>query len=76
MIRRITFEQEKFQGIKNLKCPTCGKRVRRQRIFSQTINPWNKRPDGIVKDWRDIRKELIAEADKWKQIPETCNKCK
>ena len=46
-------------------CPGCGKAVRRQRKFSQTLNPFNRNPDGTVKNVRDIQEELSVEAGQW-----------
>jgi len=46
-------------------CPVCGKTVRRQRRFWQTLNPFNRNADGTVKTERDIQEELRAEAAAW-----------
>lgn len=60
---------------KSVPCTVCGKRVRRERKFVQTLNPFNKDADGNVKNADQIRVELRAKADAWKSEPETHPKC-
>jgi len=38
----------------------------RKKHFSQTLNPFNKNKDGIIKSVDEIRAELAEERDKWK----------
>jgi hypothetical protein len=54
------FREIKHQASKNLPCPGCGKKVRRQRTFGQTLNPFNKNADGKVKTELEIVRELNA----------------
>lgn len=44
------------------KCSMCGKITKRQVTFEQTINPWNKNKNGIIKTEQEIYRELRAEA--------------
>jgi hypothetical protein len=60
---------------KSVPCPVCGKKVRRQRTFSQTLNPFNKNADGSVKTVPDIYRALRVEADAWKAETETHPGC-
>lgn len=72
------YGEVKRQFARNNPCPDCGKKVRRQRTFSQTINPWNKTGEGAdrhVKTRDEIWDELAASGAKWQAEPETCSKC-
>lgn len=69
------FERVPLTATKNVPCAGCGKKIRRQRTFEQTINPFNKNADGSVKDYADIYRELEAKADAWKAEPEIHTAC-
>jgi len=69
------FREIKHQASKNLPCPGCGKKLRRQRTFMQTLNPFNKK-DGVVKTELVIVRELVAQAEEWEQQPETHDACR
>jgi hypothetical protein len=69
------FEKVAWSDQKCVQCPGCGKKVRRQTTFWQTLNPFNTLPDGTVKDRRDILRELVAEAEEWRKQPEWHSKC-
>lgn len=70
------FREIKHQASKNLPCPACGKKLRRQRTFSQTLNPFNKNADGQVKTELEIVRELNATAAEWEAEPETHPACR
>jgi hypothetical protein len=72
---RITFDEVSLRAAKTVKCSGCGKRLTRSRKFYQTINPFNKREDGLIKSRNDIYSELIEAANKWKKESEVCNSC-
>ena len=56
------------------KCPNCGKRRQRSKRFEQTVNPWNKNPDGTVRTRAEVVEAVRAEAAAWK--PDfTCFTC-
>lgn len=76
MNQTITFDEVKRPAKKRVRCAVCQKPVQRQRTFSQTLNPFNKKKNGQVKTRRDISDELTQEAEKWKTEKELCNKCK
>lgn len=38
---------------------------KKQKTFSQTINPWNKKKDGTPKTRSEIFQELVKEAEVW-----------
>lgn len=70
-----TFRKITHTAKKRLSCPKCGRTVRRTRTFWQTLNPFNKRADGVVKTAPEIRAELLEEADKWEAEPVVCTAC-
>lgn len=75
---KVIFEEVKLYGQKIIKCSGgCNRRLRRSRIFYQTINPFNKNLDGFVKSRDDIYKELKKAVLEWKHghAPEFCIHC-
>lgn len=70
-----TFERVPLTVKKSVPCTVCNRKVRRQRTFEQTINPWNKTSDGKVKTYKHIYPELEAKAAAWKAEPETHSDC-
>jgi hypothetical protein len=73
---RETYPTVYIQGQKVCKCASCGKRLKRAMTFDQTLNPWNRLPDGRVKEPEDIYSELEAQRKAWMEEPELCQKCK
>ncbi|MGW7001321.1 hypothetical protein ACWGCW_00485 [Streptomyces sp. NPDC054933] len=70
------FQEVPLYATKNVRCAGgCGKKVRRQRKFSQTLNPFNKAADGSPKTSKQIYAELGEKAKAWKTEPETCTRC-
>lgn len=75
-MRQVTnFESVRLHSEKNLPCPRCGRKTRRARTFTQTLNPFNRRADGTPKTPVDIHAELQAEAAEWRQTLERHVKC-
>lgn len=72
---RVTFRELKRRASKLVACAVCGAKVKRQRTFMQTLNPWNKNADGTVRSPEDIWRALDTEAGEWAVQPETCRKC-
>jgi hypothetical protein len=70
----IRFQPVGLTARKSCKCASCGKRLRRQRRFEQTLNPYNRR-NGIPKAAHEILAEERARAALWKQQPGTCTAC-
>ena len=60
-----TYEPVRTHRTRTGRCPVCGKTVRRQRTFQQTINPFNRNPDGTVKTYDEVLAAAHAQADKW-----------
>lgn len=69
------FRPVTHQVTKSVPCTVCGKKVRRQRTFSQTLNPFNKNAAGLPKTEVEIARELVAKAEAWQGEPETHPKC-
>lgn len=62
---RITFQPVRTSRTYSGKCPFCGKPTRRSKSFERTINPFNKKADGTVKDYADVLRDVNAEANAW-----------
>jgi hypothetical protein len=69
------FERVPLTVKKSVPCTVCGKKVRRQRTFEQTRNPWNRNAAGQPKSYADIYRELDAKGAAWKAEPETHAGC-
>lgn len=59
---RCTFEEVKLTVKAKAPCGKCGKMCSRTKVFSQTLNPFNTKDDGSVKNRDDIMVELNAQA--------------
>lgn len=70
------YEPMTWQTSKRLPCPDCGKKIRRQTTFRQTISPFNKDAEGLPKTRREILAELREQAAEWEQKPERCTPCR
>jgi hypothetical protein len=69
------FEEVKLFASKTGICSVCGKKAARSMKFSQTINPFNKMPDGTKKTRHDILAELRIQVAEWRKEPPTHAKC-
>lgn len=69
------YEPVTWQTSKRVACPDCGKKVRRQKTFSQTVSPFNKNAEGQPKTELEITAELREQAAKWENEPERCTPC-
>lgn len=67
---RFVFEEIVCRAERSGKCTVCGKRWKKVKKFSQTVNPFNKNSDGSQKNREQIWAELRAEAKEWQ--PEHC----
>lgn len=71
---RVVFREETLRTTKRGTCGRCAKAHTRSKTFSQTVNPWNRRPDGVPKSPAEVRASLVAEADAWRREPiEPCS---
>jgi len=62
---KFNFEVVKTRRILAGKCPECGKRVQRSRVFKQAVNPFNRNKDGSIKSYPEVRAAVNAEANAW-----------
>jgi hypothetical protein len=70
------FQEVPLYAQKSVPCSGgCGKKLRSQRKFSQTLNPFNKDAEGRPKTSLQIYAELSAQAQEWKTAAEMCAAC-
>lgn len=71
------YETVKLTGYKAVPCLGCGKMMKRQRTFSQTLNPWNKSKvnQGHLKRRDEIIDELKVKIEEWKKTPAMHEAC-
>lgn len=69
--RRTTFAEVRLYAKKSFVC-ACGRKLRRQKKFFQTFNPWNKDVNGRIKTTDQIYAEVRAEAAAWKIKIDPC----
>lgn len=60
---RITFEVVKARGQRTIIVD--GKKKRQQKTFEQTVNPFNKNPDGTIKTYEQVLESVNAVRDAW-----------
>lgn len=64
----VRFESVNLTGFKQGKCADCDKRTKRTKRFTQTINPYNRNPDGSVKTRDQVYESVRSEIDRWKAL--------
>jgi hypothetical protein len=70
------FEEVSYTAIKNLPCPVCGKRVRRQRTFTNTISPFNLNENGVPRGYAEVFEQVVEKGRLWAALdPVTHPKC-
>ncbi len=72
---RYVFDKHTVGAHKSVACTVCGKKVRRQRTFMATDNPWNVNEDGTRRSVPEIYDRLREKAAAWRDEPETHPKC-
>lgn len=60
-----SYDSINHRAYKRFTCQVCHKPGRRAKVFSQTVNPFNKNADGTVKTVQQIVIELENEAARW-----------
>lgn len=77
---KYNFQEIKLKETVSLKCCKCGKRMSKVVSDYQTVNPFNKKPNGEMKTSTEIYAELWqsinGEIDKLKSNPIACKACK
>ncbi len=70
------FEKVTWKGRQRGNCRVCGKMTRREKTFSQTLNPFNKNKErDRPKTWREIEIEVRDEARAWSKETPICATC-
>lgn len=65
MRTRLQFQQVSIKGVRKFKDPVTGKPRQQTRTFMQTVNPFNRDENGVVKSSVHIMRELEAERKAW-----------
>ena len=73
---RVKFDTVRTFRRVNTKCSRCGARIRRQRTFTATVNPFNTGADGRPKPRSVVFTDLSEKADAWAKGPMLCGACK
>lgn len=63
------YEEVRAQGRKSGPCVVCGKDARRQRTFTNTINPFNRKPDGAHRSRAEVVANVQRLAREWEAEP-------
>ena len=72
---RYDFQRIAQTGYRSGVCDVCGKRGERQVTIEQTVNPFNKNPDGTVKTVAQVVDAVNAELRAWKAKPFVHARC-
>jgi hypothetical protein len=59
------FEEVSSWATKSGQCKYCHKSCQRSRTFTNTINPFNKTPSGIVKGFKEVKDDVERLAEDW-----------
>ena len=59
-----TYDRVTYTAVVPTRCG-CGRRGRVQKTFGQTVNPFNKNPDGSVKTKAQVLRSVTAQAEEW-----------
>lgn len=72
------YEQVKESARIAGKCSICGKTVVKSKTFMATVNPFNKNSEGTVKNYTEVRQDVINKVTAWEksEIDFTHQKCK
>ncbi len=75
MNTRVTFPVIEAKRRVTDTCTKCAKKRTRTFSASQTLNPFNKRADGVVKTRDEIAAEVKAEVAEKVALPFVCASC-
>lgn len=67
----IKFEEIKLKAKKKYVCD-CGKRLSKQTTIICTVNPFNKKADGVARNRTEVYEQAILQRDEWINRTETC----
>jgi len=63
------------RGWKSGTCAVCGKPARRQREFTNTVNPFNRNDDGTVRTREEVRRNVRRLRAEWESAPVLHARC-
>jgi hypothetical protein len=69
------FEEVRRTGSKTVPCESCGKKLRRQTTFTNTISPFNKNADGHPRSRAEIWDHLGEQVADWERLPAWHDAC-
>lgn len=71
----MKYTKYKLTPEKRFKCQACGKHVKRQKTFWQTMSRFNRGLSGAVKSPKEIYESLNSQADQWHKDTVLCATC-
>lgn len=72
----VTYDKITYRAQKVVTCAEgCDRQLKRAKTFWATQNPFNKNAAGLPKSQEEITAGLRAQAEAWRQEPETCSHC-
>lgn len=69
------YEEISWRSEKSGECAVCGKHVKRQKKFTNTVNPWNRNPDGTTRTRVEVMANVQSLAARWQEQPVTHQRC-
>lgn len=67
---KIDFQEITIKAVRVGKCEKCGKRWRKTKSFTQTVNPFNRTALGAIKNSEEVYEDVRLEASNWQ--PKHC----
>lgn len=72
---KYNFNEVHLSGSKSGICPICGKKAKRSTKVYQTLSPFNKNKNGLLKSRDEILQEITVELQDWKDDPVKHARC-
>jgi hypothetical protein len=72
----VKYQEVKYTKTKTESCSICGKKCTRTISASETINPFNKNPDGTVKSPKEVGQSVSEKLKRELEKPIFHDKCK
>lgn len=72
---RVDFNKVERRVSVSFKCAGCGKRRARSTTIWNTVNPFNKAPNGLPKTQEQVRDDVDRQVDEWKACTKLCARC-
>lgn len=75
MTTTYTYRQVTAYGSKNGVCAVCGGSAKRAKRFRNTVNPFNRNPDGTVRTYDEVYTMVKSMAAEWEAEPLVHKRC-